>query len=118
MTKRSSLEFPLRPLTERRRGSIPENKLKMARAGSYKDASITKYIYSDETRSEANSSSSSKKEELVHPELQLLKSKTTCEVGENPFLKLRKSLALRERDRELKKIAEKPKVFENESMAP
>lgn len=35
-------------------------------------------------------------------------------MGENPFLKLRKSFAEKEKERELRKIRDKPKIFEDE----
>ena len=90
-----------------------ESKMKILKTSSFKDANITKYIYYDGAKSEQDRSNE-KKEQLLQPELTLLKSKTTCEVGDNPFLKLRKNFAQKEKLRSLKKMANKPSLFEDQ----
>lgn len=66
MRKRTSLPYHPRAATDRKPSDKAGHKRMVARAGSFKDAPITKFIYFEDSKSEGQGSSSSR-EDLVQP---------------------------------------------------
>jgi hypothetical protein len=96
-----NLDTAVRSVSGKRKTG-PGVKMRLTRSGSIREP-ISKYLFGEDTNSETNPNTD-RKEDFEQPEIQLIKSRTQCEVGENPFLKIRQSYGEKEKQRSLKNI--------------